>query len=509
MGKGQRIRAARDAEKESMKAELARKAKKAKITKITTAIIAAILVVSLVVGVVWNSIYTAAYNKGTIQRDTIILKSDNYAVDAAMMSFFYYSQLNSWASSLDLSQLGIDTSVSLRRQDCSFQDGTWFDYFCDAAGEQAKNLVYLSEKALEEGMKLDDSDKNEVQDTLDAYYEQASENNMDKDKFLSAVFGTGVNESDVRKCLELSQLAAKYQESYLNSLTYTDAEIEKYYTDNIDSYRYVDYYSYAVVADDTDDQNTFDAAKKKANELAAVNDVNAFKSWVEKNYIAENPVSEELTAEKQKEGLDTVLGGLYSQQVLYDEEDTASEWMFKTGKAGQTYVADDGEGTYTVYFLTKAPYRDETKTRTIRNIILTNETYGEDKIKETADKIVKEMKEAGLKEETFKKYALEYSEQTDTAANGGLCEDYKQSSYEGNIGSWAYNANRKIGDFEAIKIDGGYAVCYYVGEGIPAWKSDCLNAKKNADYDTAYEKWTKEFAVTENSKGYKKIPDLV
>ncbi len=512
MGKGQRVRAARAAEKEAMKAELAKKAKRSKVTKITASIIAAVLFVTLLGGVIYHTTYSAAYNKGTIQRDTVVLKSDNYTVDAAMMSYFFYTQYNNFVNNYSsyLSSLGLDTSVSLKRQDSVFEQGSsWYEYFCGQAGSQVKELLYLAEKAIENGMKLDDEDNKSIQSTLDGYYDMAKENKVENAKFLSLVFGTGVNESDVRKCLELSVLADKYYQSYRDSLEYTDAELEKFYTDNINDYRYVDYYSYAVIAEDLEDEATYAAAKKKAEELAAVKNVEAFKAWVEKDFRADNPITEKYTEADLKEDLDSALNGLLATQITYVEEDAASEWLFKTGKVGQTYLDDDKKGTYTVYYLTATPYRDESATRTIRDIVLTTANYKEDELKTTADKIVKEMKEAGLTEETFKKYAADYSENTACSANGGLCENYKRSSFDGKIGDWTFDSKRKTGDFEAVKIDSGYAICYYVGEGIPAWKSDCINAKKSADYEAAYEGWAKEITLTENEKGYKKIPDNV
>jgi hypothetical protein len=362
---------------------------------------------------------------------------------------------------------------------------------------------------LKDGMTLTEEDKKTVQTTLDGYYEAAKENKIDESKFLSVVFGTGVNEADVRKCLELSVLAGKYRDKYVDSLNYSDAELEKFYKEHVDDYRYVDYYSYAIVAEDVEKEETYAAAKKKAEELAKVKDTSAFTQWVEKEIRAEKPLTDKYKEEDLKEDLDTGLKAVPSQQITYIKDDKASEWLFKTAKVGETYVEDDGEGTYTVYLLTKAPYRDETATRTIRDIILTTENYKKEELKTTADKIVAEMKKAGLTEETFKKYAAEYSENTATYANGGLCKNYKKSSLEGNIGDWAYHTDRKAGDFEAFAIEDGYAICYYVGEGIAAWKADCISAKQDEDYQAAYEKWTKDITLTENEKAYNKIPNNV
>ncbi|MBQ8894061.1 MAG: peptidylprolyl isomerase [Clostridia bacterium] len=508
MGKGQRVRAERAAEKEANKIAEAKRAKKQKITKVAVTVISIVLIVCLVGGLVYNAVYSAAFRKGTIQRDTVVLETENYSVDAAMMSYFFYSQYNNFLNTYSsyLEALGLDTSVSLKTQDCTFESGSsWFDYFANQAGSEVKEYLYLAEKAQEEKMTLSDDDQADIQATIDQLYSVAEENKIENAKFLSAVFGTGVNESDVRKCLELQKMALNYLNKFQDSLSYTDAELEQYYTDNIDTYRYVDYYSFTIAAEDTKDTTTYAAAKTQADALAAVKDAAAFSAWVENYLRANKTISDDYTEDELKSEVSAVA----VTKALYNDEDSASEWLFKTAKVGETFIYDDETGSYTVYLCTATPYRDESATRTIRDIVLTESTYSEDEIQQKATDILNEMKAAGLTEETFKKYAAEYSENTSSSANGGLCENYKESSFEGNIGAWAYSSNRKVGDFEAIEIDGGYAICYYVGEGIAAWKSDCISDKKNADYEAAYEEWTKAISLEENEKGYSKIPNNV
>ncbi len=512
MGKGKRVRAERAEEREAKKAEALKKAKRNKIAKISVSVIAAVLVVSLAVGLIYNAIYTSAYRKGEIQRDTVVLQTENYTVDAAMMSYFFYTQYNTFVNNYSsyLSSLGLDTSISLRRQDCTFEEGSsWFDYFADSAGSQVKEYLYLAENALANSMELDDDDQSEIQKTIDNYYAYAEESGLEDAEFISAVFGTGVNESDVRKCLELSVLAEKYLQEYQDSLEYTDEELEEYYQENVNTYRYVDYYSYAISASDTEDSTTYAAAESKAEELAAVNSVDAFRAWIEEDVRSSSSITEDYTEEDLESDVASKLESAESTQVTYTEDDEVSEWLFNEAAVGDTYTADDGSGTYTVYYCTATPYRDESATRTIRDIVLTETTYGEDEVAEKATEIMTEMVSEGLTEETFEKYAAEYSENTTTSANGGLCENYKESSFEGNMGAWAYDASRQAGDFEAIAIDGGYAICYYIGEGIAAWKSDCIADKKSADYEEAYAEWVETITLTENEKGYEKIPNNV
>ncbi len=512
MGKGKRVREGRAAEKEALKIAAAKKAKKDRAIKITSIVVAIVLFVSLLGGTIYHVVHSSAYSRGDIQRGTVVLESDNYTVDAAMMSYYVFSTYNGFVNQYSsmLSSLSLDTSKSIKTQKSPFGDGTtWFEYFCDQASSQVKEYVYLAEAALKEGMKLDDEDQKSIQKIIDNYYAYAKEQNVSNEKFLGLAFGTGVKEGDVRKCLELSTLADKYYTEYQNGLKYSDEDVEKYYNDNIDSYRYVDYLSYAFVASSTSDSATYAAAKSKANELADVSGIEEFEKLVEKDVRASAEITDDYTQKDLDEDVKEELELLKSEQVTFVEDDAVSKWLFEEAKVGETYVHDDEAGTYTVYYCTATPYRDETISRTIRNILLTENTYGEDEVEKKAASLLAEMTEAGLTEETFKTYAMEYSEDTNTYNNGGLCENYSEASLGEEISAWAYSKDRKEGDFEAVKMDGGYALCYYIGEGLPAWKSTCINALKNEDYNAKVEAWEKDVSLNENEKGYKQISSNV
>ncbi len=512
MGKGKRVREGRAAEKEALKIAAAKKAKKDRAVKITSIIVALVLFVSLLGGTIYHVVYTSAYSRGDVQRGTVVLESDNYTVDAAMMSYYVYSTYNGFVNQYSsmLSSLSLVTSKSIKSQKSPFgNDSTWFDYFCEQASSQVKEYIYLAEAGLKEGLKLDEKDQKSIQKIIDNYYAYAKEQKVSNEKFLGMAFGTGVKEGDVRKCLELSTLADKYFSEYQNGLEYSDKDIEKYYNDNVDSYRYVDYLSYSFAATSSSDKATYAVAKNKANELADVSSIEEFEDLVEKDVRTSAKITDDYTQKDLDEDVKEELETIKSEQVTFNKDDAASKWLFEKAKVGDTYVHDDEKGTYTVYYCTATPYRDETITRTIRNILLTENTYGKDEIEKKAGSLLAEMIKAGLTEETFNTYAMEYSEDTNTYNNGGLCENYQKSALGEEIAAWAYNKDRKEGDFEAVKMEGGYALCYYIGEGIPAWKATCISALKNADYSAKVEAWEKDVALTENEKGYKKIASNV
>ncbi len=516
MGKGKRIREERSAVREAQREIQLKKAKKDRTKKISIIAVSAVLILSLIVGVGYHVISSAAYNSGRVQRNTVVLQTKNYKVDAAMLSYYFNFELNNLVNTYsdNLSSLGLDTSKSLKSQDCPYYSdgGSWYDYFRDTAASTAKSNLYLAEKAMETGLSLDDAEKTSIQTVIDDYYDYAETNNLKKNEIFSLMFGRGVKEGDVRNCLELSALASKFVRTWQDALKYSDDEIAKYYEENKSVYQKVDYLSYTVKPTDVSDEDTYAAAKEKADALLATDDVDGFKAWVENEYRSANGVTEKFTQEDQDKGAEEELEklehtGMTSGMV---GDSKASDWLFKEAKEGDLFIVDNDKGTYTVYLCTKAVYRDESVTHTIRQILLTESTYGEDgKTKEKANELLAEMKKAGLSDATFTTYAAKYSEDANTSGIGGLCKNYADGSLLDEVAAWAKAEARKEGDFEAVAFDGGYALCYYVGEGVLTWESECISALSSEDYSKAYEGWQKEITLTENEKGYDKINSLI
>lgn len=516
MGKGKRIREERSAVRESQKETKIKKAKSDKIKRISIIAVAVVLIVSLFGGVMYHVISSAAYNSGRVQRNTVVLETKNHKVNAAMLTYYFNYELNTMVNtySNDLSSLGLDTSKSLKSQDCPYYSdgGSWYDYFRDVAASTAKSNLYLAEKADEKGVVLDEVDQASIQAVIEDYYSYADTNDYSRKDIFSLMFGRGVKEADVRDCLELTALASKYVRTWQNALEYSDEEISEYYEKNKSNFQKVDYLSYAVKAEDTAKKDTYDAAKAKADALAAVGSADAFKAWVEKDYRNANALTEKFTQADQdkgaKEAVETIeYTGINTGMVGNTD---ASNWLFKEAKDGDTFIVDDKKGTYTVYFCTREAYRDESVTHTIRQILLSDSTYGKDgKAKDMADKLMAEMKKAGLTDVTFATYATKYSDDSNSANVGGLCKNYADSSFLDEVAAWNKVETRKEGDFEAVAYDGGYALCYYIGEGVAAWEADCISGLTSKDYSEAYETWQKDVKLTENEKGYDKICSLL
>ena len=513
MGKGQRNRELRAAEREANREIVAKKKKKEKAKKWTISIVSVVLIICLVGGLLVHFINTSANTSGKNMRKAIALQTENFKVNAAMMSYFFYTQYNQVLSDYGsyLEYISLDSTKSLKSQQCGFADEgtTWYDYFVDQAATQVKELLYLAENAKAEGMKLDEEDEKIIESNFDSYNETAKSNNLSLEDFISAAFGVGVQKSDVRDCMELSLLAQKYLTKFQESLDYTDKEIEAFYKDNIDQYRYVDYYSYSISASNTEDKSTYAAAKESANELAEVKSTDAFSKWVEAYERDNAKITEDYTKESLEADISDTLAELSSKGITYTKEDKASEWLFKKAKVGETYVSNNGSGTYTVYYCTATPYRDEKVTRSIRQIIVTEENHGSmEEAKTAAQGIIGEMAGKELTEAIFEEKVYKYSEDSNTAVLGGLCENYAKDDFEAKVGEWVYSKDRNPGDMEMVEIEGGYAICFYIGEGLKGWQASCVPAMENEAYEEAKVEWEKKYTLTENKENYNRIPDI-
>lgn len=138
----------------------------------------------------------------------------------------------------------------------------------------------MSEKAKAEGMTFDDHMQEEMQSNIDTITAYAKQNGMTFASYLKRAYGSNMTESIFKELCEMDALATHYQEQYLDSLTYTDAELEACYEADKNSFDTADYeyISFKATADSTTDAdgNTVDptdeeqaAAKKAAEDAAA------------------------------------------------------------------------------------------------------------------------------------------------------------------------------------------------------------------------------------------------
>ncbi len=531
MGKGQRTRAERAGKREEMKIKAAKLKRRKKINKIIGICVAAFIAVAIVFAVVYNAIAATGY----FLRNTVVMSSDNYQVDNAMMTYYlkneYYTFANQYSNYL--SMYGLDTSESLKKQE--YGDSTWFDYFMTQAKNQVNDILLCAEKAKADGMELGDEEKAEIDDAINSMKSYAEENNVTFESYLSSVFDRGINESDVRRALELSSIASKYYNQYSDSLEYTDEDLQNYFDEHKSDYVKADYMKYtftaSIASDATDEekQQAKDDARAKALNLTESKSVEEFTEKL-KVYLTEQEeqtraeqeaaASEESTEESTEtttveEAVEQAVEN--TENIMYypdeDSESESAKWMFEDGrKAGDTYLEEPDEDattfSYAAYIVTKPAYFDDYATVNARHILFTTDTYETiEKATEKAEEVLAQYNATDKTEDSFITLAKENSEDSTVDDNGGLYENISKdtSAYPESFIDWCYDESRKPGDVGIVSTDSSVHIIYYCGTGDIAWKSSARIGKNNEDCQNHVDSLADTHTITAKDSQIKKI----
>ena len=321
MGKGNRSRIER-AMADSANTSKNVKANKNKVSGagIFVAIAAVLVVVALLIGAIG-----VLNDGGWFARSQTVVKTDNFSVNGAMMNYFFNTQFNNYyqsyyqlysqfaSSGTDISstvykQMGIsDPDKSLKDQNMPAKEGeetvTVFDYYMGLTEDYVTRMLTYCEFAVKENIALDDEDYEEIDHTLEHLKESYESQKAMYEQFgmayyttfsayLSATYGTGVKERDIRNCLELITLAAEFEEALSEDKEAeilsdeTREAIEDYVKANPSNFLMADYYTYSfsVSSKNYNNDADFEAAKKetldKAKKLAEAQGKDAYKAAV-------------------------------------------------------------------------------------------------------------------------------------------------------------------------------------------------------------------------------------
>ena len=278
------------------------------LTKVLLIVVTVIIVASLAL--------TYINTSGILLRAPKAFKSENFEISGSMMQYMFYTQYSAFTSQYSsyLNTMGLNTGISLKAQKCTttyktlltnmygedvYTDGTWFDFFWDVASKQAKQTLAFCEAAKASGMELTDEEIAEIDKSIETIEETATLYGFPNTKsYINAMYGSGVNKSDIRKTLLLAELSAKYYEQETERIKneITDEDVLKFFEENKSDYFKADYYVFtfqvtkdAVDSKDTDEQKAekqakFEEAIKKAKEhaaaVAALTDMAAIKDYM-------------------------------------------------------------------------------------------------------------------------------------------------------------------------------------------------------------------------------------
>ncbi len=463
MGKSNRIRVSRANDKIRT---LGVKNKRKGMPSWAMSLITVVLALALLLSV--SGILLSA--NGVFTRLTPVVTSANYKVDANMMAYYYNTQYQNFYSNystyLQSGYFSLDTTKPLDEQPFGGAEGstnydkvflgeftgTWHDYFMTSAVDTVKNMLMYCEAAPEFGVSLTDEDYAEIDANMEYYATMATSNGYPSvSSFLSANYGKGVSEGDVRKCMEYSMLASKTMTALAEKLDgevlpeHVDAkynEGENYLDYNVIDYTY---YSFKVNYDEVakevlgSDYKEADLAKEenKAKVLAE------YKKQIE----AARTAAKELEA---KTGIDDFKAYIYNYVATDSVDDTYASKVTGENKGSIT----DEQAALIKKELVKAAVAEavQDKDKAEAAVVI-----------ESTDDAQKDYSLAGVEGVTFKKaYATVLNTIKDTAfsavKSATTTYNVEKSGYvkDNDFSEWAFKTGKKddiklIADYDGSK----------------------------------------------------------
>ena len=516
--------------KEETAAQLTEKQLKAqketkKLKTYTTIFVAAIAVI-LVAGLIITGT-TFFKNSGIKEKNTIAAVVDDYEFNSVEMSYYYVdtieSSYNEWYSSYGENtamyvslMMGLDITQPLGAQTYS-DSTTWADYFIDVAMNRAQSDYVLSKRAADEGFTMSEDTKATLEQTfnnLPAFATLAGYGNADA--YLRGIYGNGANLESYRAYAEKSALAADYYMAHQNDMVIDDAAIRAHEAENFDKYSSFSFASYVIsysnfLTGGTTDENgntTYSDAEKEAAQAAA-------KAAAES--LPQCTTQEELDAAIAAISSDeTAKSNLYNKVSYSSINTNAVDWMADSSrKAGDftvianesTTVDADGKETTSVMSYTAYVYlgREDNNVplANVRHILVSfeggttdetgNTVYSDAEkaaAKEQAENLLALYEMSAMTEQDFADLATANTDDTGSAANGGLYEDIApvQGVFVESFTNWSTDPAREAGDTGIIESPYGYHVMYYVGDDEMTYRDSMITAELRTEYmNTWYE----------------------
>lgn len=412
--------------------------------------------------------------------ETVAVWSENTEITVSMYAYYfnayYKAFINTYRNSLD--DMGLDTSKRLKGQTLKNDESkTWFEYMMVNCYDRVKQTVYMADAAKDSGLELTETDRANIEKTLEEYDSAAEAEGMSVDEYLGEIFTDKVTRLTVKKCLELESLAMMYYDGIVIEEP-TEEECQAYFEENIRQYLYYDCYRITVPEADGD-------------ALAACKSEQEFKDCV-KQIIAKNYF--ESNYEKYADTIDSLAESKLSSRCGYTEDSKPSEWAFEEGrKPYDVYTAPaEREGETAVCMILPSPeggkysevlYRDEENVRNIDWIYF--DSFAE------AKRVYDDWSGGDKTEESFAELAAQYG--------GGHAQDVDRGDFEAAVAEKIFDGNMDIGDSALIEDGnrGAYAV-YMIGRGEAAWlaeiKKEIVNSKTDKVLAELEEKYPCEYS---------------
>ena len=507
--------------------------KEAKKLKLYTSIFVVAIAVVIVAALIFAG--TSYYkNTGIAEKKTVAAVVGDHEINSVEMSYYFVDMVNNnyntWQStygdSMDMymSLMGLDVSKPLSQQEY-YEGETWADYFVSTAIEKAKSDYLLSQKAQAEGFTLSEDGLAELNATMEQLPMFATiYGYSNADAYLRAFYGPGANIDTYKTYSQNMLLASEYYNAYSDSLQIDDAAIRAYEADKFDefsSYSYAtyrfNYYDYLTGG--TTDENgttTYSDAEKEAARKAMKADVDAFPTVCKTTDELNAAIAAlEVNAGSTKTCYE------YNNSLYESTSSVARSWLADSSRKDGDFIILPSESTDTNnsgeevtvvndYYAVLFMGRNDNKMplANIRHILVNFEggttddngvkTYSDAEkaaAKAEAQAILDEFLAGDATDASFAALATEKTDDTASAAAGGLYEDItpEQGIYVESFTNWATDASRKAGDTGIIESTYGYHVMYYVGDDALTYRDYMITERIRSE---SLETWYSDIMAT-------------
>ena len=470
-----------------------------------------IAIVATVIAAIALFLWNSSLFRGNAPAVTI----NGQAYSAAEVNYYYNSvqQYQSYMSMMGSSSYNYSIPAKDQKYD---EEHTWHDMMLEQAVESLRQDVALADLAQKNGYTLSEEGQASINSSLaelDASWVSAGYAN--RKTYLKAAYGSDMTEDKLVACLNRAALASEYYTAQQESYEYTQDELNAYYAehkDELDTF-VVSQFLFQAEVDTTDDEgNTIemtdeektaalDAAKQKAKASAEA-------------LLARLNAGED--AQALMDEFSDELGYSFVSEVRTGANISAqyADWAYSAANGSTTLVDYEGTSdTSYVYCVARVEnrYQDNTPSANIRHILISAGTSPtEEKYTEAlaeAEKLLEQFKTGEATEDAFAKLAVENSDDSASAENGGLLNVTTYEGYNDAFVDWSLQSHT-AGDTGIVKNETsytkGYHIMYYVDQDLSYWMQNAQTALRTLDM-AAWEEEVFADYTAENGDGLKNV----
>lgn len=483
--KAEELRAERKARLAKMKSPDGGRKPLRKVNPVKRAITAAIVVLAILLVIAWGMV-----RMGVPHRSLNALTVGSEKISVVELNYYYRSLL---------SQYGIDPNSADGQsalRSASGMEGfkTVADYILDQAAQDARDTVILADYARQRGLVLGEDDLAMLETYRTNLEASARQAGQTLDNYLISVFGPGMNWQELDQILRRSLLSGKGNQALRESMSFSDEQLQTQYESNPSGYDVVDYRMFYFAAGfssgatEAEKTKAMDNAKSKAQEmLGKITGSESFRELSieyapadERENYEENDLT--LRQKRKKAGTNPLV---------------VANWLFDDERLpGDKEVVESTSGYYVLYLIERT--RPEYRHVSVRHILIgaNRDTAEEEQISQArteAESLLAEFLAGEKTEDAFAELAMENSDDTGSAGNGGLYESVSPGQMVQEFDEWCFSPQRNPGDTGIVQTVYGFHIMYFVGHEDIAWKisarQDLVNTAFAEHMEEAKDNW--------------------